>query len=83
MTYKVPLSFSSNKKFYVPKYQFYNSNFFTKYGTISWFPDVKPNADGVIDLKFFYPESDDITLHIEGVIEDGTYISESKTISVR
>jgi hypothetical protein len=80
--HKFPLTFSSSKKFYVPSYKNYNSTFFKEYGTLAWLPDVKPNHNGILDFKIYNTYTSSLNLYIEGVLNDGTYISEIKTIEL-
>ena len=80
--YKIPLKFDDDKTFYTPKYQHYNSRFFNEYGTLDWFPKMRFNDKGELDLKIFNTNSNEINLYIEGISEDGCFISEVKTISV-
>ncbi|WP_412559707.1 hypothetical protein [Winogradskyella sp. MIT101101] len=79
--YKLPLTFSAKKKFYVPRYQYYNDDFFKGYGTVDWKPDLTTDANGNVTLKIAQPEVP-ITLFIEGIANDGTFIFEEKTISL-
>ena len=78
--YPFPLTFSSPKKYYAPVYTSYNSKFFKQYGTLSWFPNLKVNKKGVATFKILNTFTKAINLYIEGVLNDGTFISETKTI---
>jgi hypothetical protein len=77
-----PLAFSSPKKFYAPSYYDYNSAFFKEYGTIAWFPNLQVNENGMLDFTFFNANMDSVTLNIEGSLDNGEFISETKTISL-
>lgn len=79
--YKLPLAFSTNKKFYVPKYRYYNDDFYKGYGTIDWKPELVTDVNGNITVKIAQPEVP-ITLFIEGIANDGSFIFEEKTISL-
>ncbi|MCA0131412.1 hypothetical protein [Winogradskyella alexanderae] len=79
--FEIPLTFASNKKFYVPKYQYYNDAFFKGYGTIDWKPELSVNSEGNISFKIKEPQVL-ITLFIEGLANDGSFIVEEKTISL-
>lgn len=78
---KLPLVFSAKKTFYVPKYQYYNDDFYKAYGTIDWKPELSSDNNGNISLKMAQPKVP-ITLFIEGIANDGSYIFEEKTITV-
>ncbi|WP_299120864.1 hypothetical protein [uncultured Winogradskyella sp.] len=80
-SYKIPLTFSKNKRFYAPKYQYYNDDFFKGYGTIDWKPELAVDSQGNVTFKILKPQVP-ITLFIEGVANDGSFIFEEKTISL-
>jgi hypothetical protein len=77
-----PLTFTAPKKFYSPKYPNYNSQFYKEYGVIDWLPINKIDNQGNIELNFTNVPLKNITLFIEGVTEDGTFILEEKTIEI-
>ena len=79
--FKFPLSFNSGKKFYVPKYRYYNDDLFKGYGTIDWEPKLTTDASRDVTLKIAQPEVP-ITLFIEGIANDGSFVLEEKSISV-
>lgn len=79
--YKLPLTFSEKKKFYMPKYQYYNDDFFKGYGTIDWKPELMLDSQGNLEVKILKPQVP-ITLFIEGITNDGTFIFEEKSISL-
>ncbi len=79
--YAIPLTFSSKKKFYVAKYQYYNDDFYKGFGTIDWKPQLNVDANGSISMTIAQPEVP-ITLFIEGITNDGIFISEKRSISL-
>jgi hypothetical protein len=81
-TYEVPLTFSAPEKFYVPKYQFYQSQFFNEYGVIDWLPNVSFDDDNNLDFTILNTGTGRIDLYIEGLTDDGEFISEIKTITI-
>ena len=83
VTYEVPLTFSNKKKFYTPKYQFYSTSFFKEYGTIAWFPELKPNEKGEVTMRLFNTKTKDINLYVEGVTNDNTFVSEVITLNTK
>lgn len=79
--YSLPLTFSTKKKFYVPKYRYYNDAFYKGYGTVAWQPELVIDSNGNISIKIKQPEVP-VTLFIEGIANDGSFIFEEKTISL-
>ena len=68
--------FSKEKKFYTPKYQYYNTDFFEEYGTIAWQPKIKVDNNGLARLKIFDTNTQNVTLFIEGIVNGNEYISQ-------
>lgn len=81
-TFKFPLTFSKARKFYIPKYENYESAFFNNYGVIDWLPKNKIDANGVLEIAFKKTPTKNVALFIEGVTEDGTFIFEELIIGV-
>ena len=79
--YKLPLAFSAKKKFYVPNYRYYNDDFFKGYGTVDWKPELVVDNLGNVTVKIKQPEVP-VTLFIEGIANDGSFIFEEKSISL-
>ncbi|WP_228853550.1 hypothetical protein [Aegicerativicinus sediminis] len=77
-----PLTFSKPEKFYTPKYTSYSNSFFQDYGVIGWFPILGINEDGVVEIQFENHNFDSVKLFIEGVSDNGSFISEEKVISL-
>lgn len=75
-----PITFTKPKKFYVPKYENYDDEFFKNYGVIDWLPINKIDENGNLKIIFNNEQPNDLVLYIEGVTEDGTFIVEEKTI---
>lgn len=78
--YKFPLAFSEEKKFYVPKYNNYNSDFFIEYGVIDWLPSCKLDKEGYLNFTIHNPGNNNLKLFIEGATENGDLVSEIKTL---
>lgn len=77
-----PLTFTSPKQFYAPKYVYYDSDFFREYGVIDWIPNVTLDQSNAINLKVLDTKTKEIKLFIEGVTNEGRYISEEKVITL-
>ncbi|WP_282069766.1 hypothetical protein [Olleya namhaensis] len=80
--YTPPLTFSDEKQFYKPIYATYKSAFYNQYGIIDWLPINSLNYNNELVLKFKSFSVKNINLYIEGVTDDGTFISEVKTINI-
>tara|TARA_R110002124_G_scaffold287224_1_gene471746 strand:+ start:80 stop:2671 length:2592 start_codon:yes stop_codon:yes gene_type:complete len=79
--FKLPLVFSETKKYYVPKYRSYTDDFYKGYGTVNWKPELTTDNNGNIKFKIATPEVP-VTLFIEGITLDGSFIFEKKSISL-
>jgi len=79
--FTLPLSFSAEKKFYVPKYQSYYSDFYKGYGVVGWEPKIKVDENGYASFKIVKPRGT-IKLFIEGIVNDGAFIFEEKSIKL-
>ncbi len=78
-----PTPFAVSKKYYAPNYSSYLNPVFQKYGAISWLPTVQLNTNSATTFKIYDTYTKNVTLFIEGISENGTLISEKKTIQVR
>lgn len=77
----VPLTFSSPKMFYTPKYSSYNGPFYKNYGVIDWLPNLKLDEDGNLEFTILKPQTESFKLFLEGTANDGSFISEMKNIT--
>lgn len=78
---EIPLTFRTDKKFYVPLYPTYQNDFFEHFGVIDWFPKLKVDPQGHLNFKVAAKTSI-IKLFIEGIANDGSFFSEIKSINV-
>jgi hypothetical protein len=76
----VPLTFTSPKRFYVPKYGSYLSRFYNEYGVIQWFPKMQVDNNGRILFKIKSHGKSRLKFFIEGTANNGSFISETKTL---
>nr|WP_321237124.1 hypothetical protein [uncultured Psychroserpens sp.] len=81
-TYEVPLKFSVSKKFYIPRYTSYDSDFFQQFGVIDWLPNLKADNEGNVKFNICNNGLTDLKLFIEGISNDGTFISEVKELNL-
>ncbi len=79
-TYKIPLTYATPKKFYIPKYSSFESPFFKAYGVIDWFPNLAVGDDGYLTFKVLDTDQP-IKLFVEGLINNELLISETIEIS--
>ena len=79
---KFPLTFSASKQFYTPIYSSLKNDFYQNYGVIDWFPNCKSNENSMIEIKVLDTKNKQIKLFIEGIANDGQYISEEKIITL-
>nr|WP_321237120.1 hypothetical protein [uncultured Psychroserpens sp.] len=81
-SFDIPLKFDVSKRFYIPRYESYSSNFFKEYGIVDWFSNVSTDQVGTLNLQIFDNEITNLKLYIEGFSNDGTFISEVKDIII-
>lgn len=79
---EIPLTFETPKTFYTPKYSSYQSRFYREYGVIKWLPKLRLDENGNISFKIGNQEGPNIKLFIEGTANDGSFISEIRTINL-
>lgn len=72
--------FSKQKEYYSPNYDKSKNDTFEKYGAIHWIHLTNPDINGNLVFKIPNYILGDINLYIEGMAEDGSLISETKTI---
>ncbi|WP_299112815.1 hypothetical protein [uncultured Winogradskyella sp.] len=77
--YKIPLTFSTPKKFYTPRFGSNNSQFFKDYGTIDWQPNLKVE-NGFINMKI-QNIGQPVNIYLEGVVNSDSLISEIITVN--
>ncbi len=80
--FEFPLTFSENKKFYVPKYDVYNDDFFREYGVLDWIPNCTIDSRGNLNFTVYNPTNSNMKLFIEGVTNKGSFVSEIKVLNI-
>jgi len=78
----IPLTFVTPTRFYVPKYNSYQTRFYQEYGVINWYPKMSVDNYGNLTFKMSHQEVRDIKLFIEGTANNGSFISEIKTLNL-
>lgn len=78
----IPLTFSTPKKFYAPKYQSYSNQFYKDFGVVDWVPNLKIDDNGNINFKISDNQQTDISFYIEGTDDNGRFLSEVKTLEL-
>ena len=81
--FEFPITFSTQKKFYVPKYKNYTSSFYKNYGVINWLPINSINENGEIKVKIKNHKQNNIKMFIEGVTGNGEFISEEVNVKIK
>ena len=81
--YKFPLTFSTPKKYYAPTYKNYTTSFFKEYGAIGWYPNLKFDEQGILTFKILNTDTPSVNLYMEGIVNDGTFVSETKTVTLQ
>ena len=79
--FKIPLAFSKEKKYYIPKYRNTGDSFYKAYGVVDWKPHLNIDENGNLSVKISRPRIP-ITLYIEGIANDGSFIFEEKSIAL-
>ncbi len=77
---EIPLTFTSPTKFYAPKYSSYTTSFYKEYGVIEWLPNLSADQNGTISFKISNQQANNINLFIEGTANNGSFLSEVKSI---
>ena len=80
--FDIPLSYSLNKKFYIPKYQNTTDEFFQQYGVIDWKTNLSSIGSKNITFEIAQPKVD-FLLIIQGFTSKGELIYNEETISVQ
>jgi hypothetical protein len=76
------IGFTAQKTFYTPLYSSFDSTLFKNYGVIDWIPQLELNQNISSQLLIPDTKTKTIKLYIEGIADDGTLISEMKTLNI-
>lgn len=77
------VGFTAAKRFYTPKYTSYTNRTFQDFGIISWYPEINLQKNVSSPIKAINTQTESITFYIEGIADDGSLISEKKTIMIK
>jgi hypothetical protein len=80
--FQLPVAFSQQKKYYIPKFSNNYSDFFQNYGVIDWKPLLKSDANGNISFKIKKPKVD-YQLIIQGISSNGVLIQDVQSIKLK
>jgi len=83
INYSIPLTFSSDKRFYNPMYNTYNGTFFNTFGALDWHPNVIIDTDGKGQFSFLNYGLPAVKLFIEGIVNDNEFVSDSKEVKLQ
>jgi hypothetical protein len=78
--FEIPLKFSVAKKFYIPEYSSYETDFFNEFGVLDWIPNLNLNDKGQLKFKISDKKLKHFKVFVEGVINKGIFISEEVLI---
>ena len=81
-SFKVPLTFSKKKAYYVPKYSNYDSGLFEEYGVIGWFPELSLDKDNTINFKVFDTGVESFKLFVEGFSNEGDFFCDEMEVNL-
>ena len=83
LDFDYPLTFDRPDTYLVPYYSSYSNRQYLDYGVIGWFPTLSLNSKN--EVKFTIPKTglDHIRLYIQGLSENGDFISEERVISLK
>lgn len=82
-SYDIPLSFTQNKRYYTPLYNSYASDFFKNYGAIDWYPDLTVNGAEISKFKVINTGLSKVKLFVEGILNDGSFISDAIEVEIK
>ena len=80
LDFDYPLTFDRPTNFSIPYYSSYSNRQYLQYGVIGWFPDLSLNDKNEVEFKIPTTILDSIKLHIQGVLDNGNFISEERVI---
>ena len=80
---KPSIGFAVPKTFYTPKYSSYENRTFKDYGVISWHPQLNISQNFSTTIKVIDTKAEQVSFFIEGIADDGSLISEIKTLIIR
>lgn len=81
-TYPIPLTFSSNKRFYNPMYNSYTGTFYKTFGAVDWHPNVIIDTNGKGRFTFLNYGLPAVKLYIEGIVNDDEFVSDVKEVKL-
>ena len=82
-TYDIPLTFSSDKRFYNPMYNSYTGTFFNTFGAVDWHPNVIIDTNGKGRFTFLNYGLPAVKLFIEGIVNDDEFVSDVKEVKLQ
>ena len=81
LEYEFKKGFEPVKEFYNPGYTNYKDPFFVNYGAIHWQPRLRFDKTGTAVFKIPNTGLENVTLHIEGMMSDGSLISKAHRVN--
>lgn len=81
--YDIPITFTSDKRFYNPMYNSYSGTFFNSFGAIDWHPNVVVDTRGVGRFSFLNYGLPAVKLYIEGIVNDDEFVSDVVELKIQ
>jgi len=78
-----PLAFSEPKTYYVPKYEYYNTDFYKEYGVVDWIPNAQIDNTGNLNFTVFNPAGTNMKIYIEGISNKGIVLLNNTLLNVK
>ncbi|NER09674.1 hypothetical protein SAMN06265375_101810 [Muriicola jejuensis] len=83
VNYDIPMTFSSDKRFYNPMYNDYFGEFFNNFGAIDWHPNVVLDTKGKGQFSFLNYGLPKVKFYVEGIVNDSEFVSDVVEIKVQ
>ena len=83
VSYDIPLTFSTDKRFYNPMYNTFNGEFFNSFGAVDWHPNVVLDTKGKGRFSFLNYGLPEVKLCIEGIVNDREFVSDVVDVKVQ
>ncbi|MEM1336977.1 MAG: hypothetical protein AAGF96_04470 [Bacteroidota bacterium] len=80
--YTVPLGFEPPKTYRRPEYLSYTGQFFTDFGILGWFPDLKLNPNNTLEFTIWNPYLDTFKISLEGIVNNNELFAHEFTVTL-
>ena len=80
--YTAPFGFAPPKTYRRPEYFSYSGQFFSNFGILGWFPELKLNPKNTLEFTVWCPELNTVKLSLEGVADNTVLVSKELVIPI-